>query len=143
MADERKLVKYARALRKNMTDAERKLWRSLRRKSMGYKFRRQAPLGPYIADFVCFERRLVIEVDGGQHLDNPKDRVRDFWMREQGFKVLRFWNSDVLKNLDGVLETIQRELDREPSPLTGKGRGEGENFPSMGEDEGGGEVCQH
>src|SRR6266542_2532556 len=88
----------ARALRTNLTDAERKLWRAPRdRRLGGTKFRRQAPIGPYIADFICYEARLVIEVDGGQHADSPSDRRRDQWLAVNDGLVLRFWNSDVLK----------------------------------------------
>ncbi len=89
----------ARELRRNMTDAEKRLWRELRlRQFDAHKFRRQFPLGPYIVDFVCLDARLVIEVDGGQHLDSPEDRRRDAWLATQGFRVLRFWNTTVRLN---------------------------------------------
>ncbi len=74
----------------------------------GLKFRRQQPIGSYIVDFVCFSKMLVIEVDGGQHAENEKDKQRDAWLRGEGFKVLRFWNNEVLQNIEGVLETILR-----------------------------------
>jgi len=85
----------------------------------GIKFRRQEPIGDYIVDFVAFENRLVIEVDGGQHADEEKDKDtrRDAWLRSQGFRVLRFWNNEVLQNLEGVLETIRVNCLRHP-PLT-------------------------
>ena len=85
----------------------------------GIKFRRQEPIGDYIVDFVAFEKRLVIEVDGGQHAEDEKDSDmrRDAWLRSQGFRVLRFWNNEVLQNLEGVLETIRANCLRHP-PLT-------------------------
>ena len=87
----------ARILRKNSTDAERKLWQHLRRYQInGYKFRRQHPIGPYVVDFVCFEKRLIIEVDGGQHAQQVEDdNARTEWLQSQGFQVLRFWNNQV------------------------------------------------
>src|SRR4029079_12797034 len=93
----------AQRLRREMTDAERKLWSVLRnRKLNGAKFRRQQPLGPYIADFVCQECRLIIEADGGQHADNASDARRTAFLESVGYRVLRFWNNDILTNLDGV-----------------------------------------
>jgi very-short-patch-repair endonuclease len=80
------------------------------RRFFGYKIRRQTPRGPYILDFVCFERRLVIEVDGGQHNGSASDEVRDAWLRAERFRVLRVWNNEVLTNLDGVLLEIERAL---------------------------------
>ena len=95
-----------------MTDAERKLWRGLRMRQMhDYKFRRQFPLGAYIVDFVCLEARLVIEVDGGQHADEKYgDAQRDAWLKSQNFRVLRYWNNQVLCELDAVLVDIARAL---------------------------------
>jgi len=94
----------ARALRTQMTDAERKLWFALRdRRFANFKFRRQVPLGPFIGDFVCFSARLVVEVDGGQHADSPRDEKRDRWLAANDFLVKRFWNNDVLTNIEGVL----------------------------------------
>ncbi len=115
----------ARRLRKNMTDEERRLWWELRHRQMeGCKFRRQAPIGPYIADFVCFERKLIIELDGGQHAEQiEEDAKRTKWLGEQGFTVLRFWNHQVLEELDGVLEVIWRVVASSPSPLVGEGWG--------------------
>ena len=103
------LTRLARQLRKNTTDAERKLWSHLRAKQLNdLKFRRQQPIGRYIVDFVCFEKRLVIELDGGQHskLEN-KDLKRTQWLQESGYQVIRFWNNQVLQNIDGVLTRIQ------------------------------------
>ncbi len=101
----------ARALRLRMTDAERKLWYALRdRRFAGFKFRRQAPIGPFIADFVCFEARLVIEVDGGQHADSLQDQRRDRWFAANKFRVLRFWNNEVLSNLEGVMTVLAQVL---------------------------------
>jgi len=97
----------ARRLRKEATDAELRLWNSIRRRGLlGFKSVRQEPIGPYIVDFVCREQRLVIEVDGGQHEANMRDVARDKWLAKEGYRVLRFWNNDVLSNLPGVLETI-------------------------------------
>jgi very-short-patch-repair endonuclease len=104
--------KNARAMRHVATDAERKLWLLLRdRRLDGVKFRRQAPFGPYILDFVCFERRLVIKVDSGQHLDSETDSLRDARLRAEGFHVLRYWNRDVLRNPEGVLTDLLKQLE--------------------------------
>jgi len=103
--------RQARRLRATMTDAERRLWSVLRSRQLdGFKFRRQHPLGPYILDFACIEHRLVIEADGGQHVGNAKDDSRTAWLESTGWRVVRFWNNDILKNTQGVLETILREL---------------------------------
>jgi very-short-patch-repair endonuclease len=94
-----------------MTDAERRLWYLLRcHRFGGTKFKRQAPVGNYIVDFVCFEQKVIIEADGGQHADNLNDRRRDDWLNSQGFRVLRFWNNDILKNTQGVMEMISSAL---------------------------------
>ncbi len=85
------------------------------RSQLGFRFRRQEPLGPFIVDFVCHERRLVIEVDGGQHLDGSYDRARDAWLAQRGYRVLRLWNGDVLSNLEGITEQVYLELYG-PSP---------------------------
>ena len=110
------LGQHARELRRNSTDAERILWRELRaHRFAGCKFKRQQPLGRYIVDFVCLGRRIVIEVDGGQHAEAVSEvRARDRWLNEQGFCVLRFWNNDVFEHLDEVCETILRALEEEP-----------------------------
>jgi very-short-patch-repair endonuclease len=106
----------ARQVRKNPTDAERLLWLKLRFWQVeGLKFRRQQPLGPHIVDFVCLEKRLVVEVDGGQHAENTNyDTQRDDWLRDQGFAVLRFWNHDILKNITDVTERIFQTLQSTP-----------------------------
>jgi adenine-specific DNA-methyltransferase len=98
----------ARHLRKNMTDAERTLWRHLRlRQFAGYKFRRQQPIGKYIVDFVCFERKLVVELDGSQHSEElVYDLERSAWLEKQGFRILRFWDNQVFNETDGVKEAI-------------------------------------
>ena len=107
----------ARRLRRNSTDAERKLWHGLRSRVMvGFKFVRQEPIGPYVVDFVCRERRLIVEVDGSQHADSKRDLVRDQWLAEHNYRVLRFWNNDVMTNTDGVLESIATALSDVPAP---------------------------
>ena len=107
-------VPRARGLRRDLTDAERKLWRHLKRLSIAKShFRRQATIGPYFADFACHEARLVIEVDGGQHNEAAHaaaDAARTAYLETNGYRVLRFWNNDVLENVDGVLETIDQAL---------------------------------
>jgi len=104
-----KMIKAEKTLRKNSTKAERLLWRNLRAKQMKkFKFRRQEPIGNYIVDFVCFENRVVIEVDGSQHMvEVARDKERERWLRSQGFTILRFWNNEVLRNTGGVLEIIR------------------------------------
>lgn len=110
-SDQRK-VKIERRLRRQSTDAERTLWFALRdRRLCGFKFIRQETIESFVVDFVCRDRKLIIEVDGGQHAENAKDRVRDETLEAVGYKVLRFWNSDVLKNKDGVLQVIASELN--------------------------------
>jgi very-short-patch-repair endonuclease len=107
----------ARTLRNNPTDAERRLWSRLRKRQLeGWRFRRQAPLGPYVVDFVCLAARLVIEVDGGQHSwRSEQDATRQSWLEANGFQVLRFWNNEVQSKLDGVLETVRRTLQNRTS----------------------------
>jgi very-short-patch-repair endonuclease len=101
----------ARRLRQNSTDAERRMWSALRdRRLTRYKFRRQHPVGDFIIDFACTESRLAIELDGGQHADDPADIHRTAWLEGQGWKVIRFWNNDILTNTDGVLQAILRAL---------------------------------
>ena len=115
----RSLTKVARKLRSQMTDAERKLWFALRgRRFEAFKFRRQVPIGPYVADLICFEARLVVEVDGGQHAGSGRDATRDRWLAENGFRVTRFWNNEVLSNLEGVLMVLTAELNRTPHPTS-------------------------
>jgi very-short-patch-repair endonuclease len=102
-----KLLRKVRRLRRDSTDVERKLWFQLRdRRLRGFKFVRQEPIGPYVADFVCRERKLVVEVDGGQHAENNRDAIRDDFLRREGYQVIRFWNVDVLRNKEGVLTFI-------------------------------------
>ena len=105
----------ARELRVNQTDAETRLWLLLRgRRLADAKFRRQTPIGPYIVDFLCFEARLIVELDGGQHAVNlAADDERTAWLEGQGFRVLRFWNNDVLDNTEGVVERILMALGGE------------------------------
>ena len=132
-------VQRARRLRRDLTDAERRLWRGLRAAVPAAKFRRQSPVGPYIADFLSFGHRLIVEVDGGQHvLNTAKDDVRTGYLEAQGYRVLRFWNNEVLGNLDGVLQVISAALFPHPDPLP---EGDGEegravNSLSPGEREG-------
>ena len=105
------LTERARSLRQSSTEAEKVLWQHLRNRQLGYKFRPQVPRGSYIADFLCFEKKLVIEADGSQHRDNPNDQIRDAWFEAQGYRVLRFWNSEILQDTEGVLEVIQHALN--------------------------------
>ena len=117
-------VPRARRLRRDMTDAERKLWWHLRRLPIEHSyFRRQATIGPYFADFACHERRLIIEIDGAQH-NEPENVVRDAqrsaYLRSHGYRILRFWNNDVLKNINGVMEAILaavQQSEARPPPL--------------------------
>jgi very-short-patch-repair endonuclease len=111
-----------------MTDAERKLWYRLRaHRFNGVSFRRQVPIGPYIADFACLQARLIVEVDGGQH-GAQRDAARDAWLQRQNFHVLRFWNHDVHSNFDGVLQLIADALARSfPPSLTLPRKGGGNN----------------
>jgi very-short-patch-repair endonuclease len=105
-------VKTERGLRRQSTDAEMVLWLSLRdRRLSGFKFVRQEAIESFIVDFVCREKKLIIEVDGGQHSENARDRARDDALKAAGYQVLRFWNSDVLKNRDGVLQIIATALN--------------------------------
>ena len=107
-------IEMAKQLRKNSTDAERALWRVLRSRRLGgHKFRRQQPLGSFIVDFVCLEARLVVEIDGGQHGEGKQfahDSKRTAWLQEENFRVLRFWNHEVLDQLHSVCEAIGEAL---------------------------------
>jgi very-short-patch-repair endonuclease len=118
---------YARSLRRHMTDAERLLWKQLRNRQMdGWKFRRQHPLGPFTVDFICLEKKIIVEVDGGQHaIQIKEDAERSRFLQEKGYRILRFWNTDVLKGIDSVLEVIYRELSGDPPHLTSPPRGRG------------------
>jgi very-short-patch-repair endonuclease len=105
------MIRIARRLRVNQTDAESVLWNRIRSRQIdGHKFVRQKPIGDYVCDFVCRESLLIVEVDGGQHSESAADAIRDRRLAEDGYRVLRFWNNDVLGNLEGVLATIRTEL---------------------------------
>jgi very-short-patch-repair endonuclease len=109
-------TKVVRRLRRDSTIAEVKLWNRLRSRTLGgFKFVRQASIGPFIVDFACREQRLIVEVDGGQHAENQDDITRTEWLQCRGYTVLRFWNNDVLGNVEGVLEQIVAALH---DPLT-------------------------
>ena len=112
------LQQRSKELRKNYTQAELALWQAIRKKQLyGYNFRRQFVIGNYIADFACLEKRLIVEVDGGQHMDDERyDLERDAWIRSQNFTVLRFWNNEVLNNLDSVLFVIADTLNNGVTP---------------------------
>ena len=120
-------------LRANATEAERRLWRRLSaRQCAGAKFSRQMPIGAYICDFLCRELRLVIEVDGGQHAESKRDAVRTRYLQQEGYRVIRFWNDDVLSNTDGVVMTIA-DLIRSAVPTPNPSRkreGSSEGEPS-------------
>ena len=107
---------HARQLRTQPTEAEQKLWQALRGKQLGgWKFRRQAAIGIYIVDFVCFETKLIVEVEGGQHNEpaaREYDARRTAWLKSQGFEVIRFWNCDVLEDIDAVVEGIALVMER-------------------------------
>ena len=115
----------ARQLRRDQTDAEQRLWSKLRdRQLRGTKFRRQHPVGPFVADFCCPQRKLVVELDGGQHAEEvAADHKRSRFLEEQGYRVLRFWNHDVLQNTEAVLERIAEALNDLTPALPWKGRG--------------------
>ncbi|MDX8501047.1 endonuclease domain-containing protein [Mesorhizobium sp. VK4C] len=99
--------RFARAMRREATEAEDRLWQELRGRRLDkIKFRRQAPIGKFVADFVCAEARLIVEIDGSQHAESRRDQERDAQLKARGFRVLRFWNDDVLKDLDAVCDTI-------------------------------------
>jgi len=119
---------FAKHLRRNMTEAERVLWRVLGNRAMaGFKFRRQHPIGPYIVDFACLGANLVIEVDGGQHCDSMADVERDEYLRNHDFNVLRFWNNEVLQNIEGVCDVILRHLGTPTRPDLPQQASEGDN----------------
>ena len=113
----------ARDLRRNATDAEARLWYALREQLPQAKFRRQVPLGPYFADFCSHRARLVVELDGSQHAEAvERDAARTRFLNEEGYRVLRFWNNEVLQNLDGVITAIASAI---PPPLVGEGGPQG------------------
>jgi adenine-specific DNA-methyltransferase len=118
----------ARGLRKHATDAERALWQRLRNRQLGgRKFRRQHPIGPYIVDFACIETHLIVELDGGQHLDHAAaDAQRTAYLNSEGYRVLRYWNDEVLLRIDDVLGDVLRELEEHPHPDPPPQAGEGD-----------------
>ncbi len=121
-----KFTNIAKMLRKRSANAEILLWQKLRNKQLeGYKFLRQQPVGPYIVDFVNFDKRIVIELDGGQHtMEEDRDKKINAWLKAEGFHILRFWNNELFENLEGILEVIRKRL-LSPSPgPSHKGRGD-------------------
>ena len=113
-----------------MTEAEKRIWFRLRAHRLnGASFRRQMPIGTYIVDFVCFDARLIVEIDGGQHADSQRDQARDAWLASQNFTVLRFWNNDVLTNTDGAIEQILEALRVSSPPSLTLPRKGGGNAP--------------
>ena len=112
--------KFARQLRESSTDTEMRLWLQLKNRSLGgFKFRRQHPIPPYIVDFVCIEQRLIVELDGGQHAEQAtSDAERTAFLESKGFRIIRFWNDEALKQTNAVLEEILRQLHApHPRPL--------------------------
>jgi len=127
-----KTMIYARQLRKRMTVAEKNLWLMLRQRRLrGYHFRKQAPLGQYIVDFICHEAKIIIEIDGGQHNEDRviiEDQKRTRWLNEQGYIVQRFWNNEIIGQLDAVLNVILELCNKRCPPILSfphKKRGEG------------------
>ena len=137
------LKNNSRLLRKSMTDVEKRLWQEIRlRQVEGFKFRRQFPIGRYIVDFACPERKLIVELDGGQHAEQESyDSDRTKWLESQGYRVVRFWNNEVLTNLEGVKESIYNAISGNGDPPTsvlphkggGSSKGAGAPSPLMGE----------
>ena len=119
------LLKNAKSLRSNQTDAEKKLWYQLRASRFhNLKFKRQKLIGNYIVDFVCLEQKLIIELDGGQHAEQIEyDKTRTNFLESEGYEVLRFWNNQVLHELEGVLEVIRIKTTLSPTPLPQAGEG--------------------
>jgi len=121
-----KLRDRAKVMRSGQTEAEHPLWQILRaHRFAGYKFKRQVPIDCYIADFVCFARRLIVELDGGQHAESDGDDRRDAYLRAQGFRVLRIWNDELFTNEEGVMTSILNALEQPPLPNPSPARGEG------------------
>jgi adenine-specific DNA-methyltransferase len=122
----RRINPHAARLRRNMTEAEKRIWYHVRdRRLGGFKFKRQWSIGEYVADFCCIERRLVVEIDGGQH-SPEKDARRTADLKGMGYRVVRFWNNDVLGNLEGVLISLLVELETDPHPGPLPRAGEGD-----------------
>jgi very-short-patch-repair endonuclease len=117
-AYDREPTRRSRELRNNATDAERRLWQYIRNRQLrGVRFNRQVPIGPFICDFAARTAKLIIELDGGQHsVRTVEDERRTVLLRSRGYRVLRFWNSEVLENPEGVLQLIERALNDRPSP---------------------------
>lgn len=112
------IKEFARALRKNQTEEEKKFWQIVRNSKLGVKFRRQFQIdNKYIADFVCLEKRLIIEIDGGQHNDNFYDVQRTFYLENLDFKIIRFWNNEINQNIDGCIQYLKEIIS---SPLAGE-----------------------
>lgn len=132
MAAKSAVTKRARQLRNNPTQAEKLLWSRLQHEQLGVKFRRQHPIKPYYVDFCCLEKKLIVEADGGQHNENRQDPKRTTYLESEGYKVLRFWNNEILKNIEGVLEIIKTELalpPKAPPPIFGRGGKGGREKP--------------
>ena len=115
----------AKALRQNQTETEKKLWLYLRSRQMvGYKFRRQQPIGPYVVDFCCLKKRLILELDGGQHTSQIEaDKRRTQFLEKEGFRVIRFWDNEIFQNREGVLEKIVEFINHPHPALSPQGRG--------------------
>lgn len=132
-------LERAKVLRRTLTEQEKKLWGALRDHRLGgFKFRKQQPIGPFIADFVCQDRRLIVEVDGSQHAESRTDAARDTFLNDKGYRILRVWNNEVTGNLSGVLTAVLAALSdphppiaaqwASPSPLKGEGIENGANL---------------
>ena len=123
----RTLRNFARSLRHNQTEAEKRLWKYLRSRELeGYKFCRQHPIGPYIVDFCCLNRKVIIEIDGGQHvMRKGADQKRTIFLEKKGFSVIRFWDNEVLQNTNEILGLILQRLSSSPSPRPSPLKGEG------------------
>ncbi|MCC6734848.1 MAG: endonuclease domain-containing protein [Bauldia sp.] len=125
------VTQRSRRFRRSPTDAERRLWYQLRdRRLGGFKFVRQEPIGPYVADFCCREAKLIVEVDGSQHANSKRDLVRDAWLANEGYRVLRFWNVDVLQRPRDIGDAIIAALPPHPNPLPAR-RGEGDSAEAV------------
>ena len=125
-----KTLVRAQKLRREKTEAEKKLWSCIRnRRIENAKFRDQQPIGPYIADFVCHERDLIVEADGSQHFDSDYDKRRDAFLASVGYRVLRVWNADIFTNMEGVLEAIVSALLDAPSPTSPKRQAAKASYP--------------